>query len=133
MESITLNMTVFWRTLETLMLRVKNLKELFHKWRISKTSCCMDKQVKWETTLLFSFIQQGKNHQNVCVFDLFSVRDKGKQRIVFVDKIALVISTFRTTKLKQGILKTILSGCRLCSKQCEPAHRTANFPRVYKH
>lgn len=76
----------------------------------------MDKQVKWETTLLFSFIQQGKNHQNVCVFDLFSVRDKGKQRIVFVDKIALVISTFRTTKLKQGILKTILSGCSLCSK-----------------
>ena len=59
MESITLNMTLFWRTLETLMLIMENLEEFFHKWRISKTSC-IGKQVKWETILSFSFIQQGR-------------------------------------------------------------------------
>ena len=60
MESITLNMTAFCRTLETLILIMKNFKELFQKWRISKTCSCMGKQVKWETTLSFCFIQQGK-------------------------------------------------------------------------
>ena len=73
------------------------------------------------------FYTAGEKHHNECAFDLFCVRDKGKQRIVFVDKSFSVVSTFAATRLKQGILKTTWSGSILCSKQSEPAHKTAYF------